>query len=223
MKEKISVLIIEDHPMIIEGYKNTLESVNSEDLELTIEAVLDCDSGLHSIEKAANSAPYDILLIDIKLPPSADGSITSGEDLAILAKKLLPEAKIMIITMFSESHRIHSILKNVDPDGFLIKSDLTPDELLIAFKKVLNNSSYYTETVNAYLRKRIQNNVHFDEKSLKILDCIAKGVKTKNLPNHVNLSLSAIERRKNRIKEVFGIEGGDNEELLKEARKRGFI
>ena len=209
--------------MIIEGYKNTLESVNNKDRELTIEAALDCDSGLKNIEKAANSSPYDILLIDVKLPPSADGSITSGEELAIRAKKLLPKVKVMIITMFSESHRIHSILKNVDPDGFLIKSDLTPDELLIALKKILNNSSYYTQTVNAYLRKRIQNNVHFDEKSLKILDCIAKGVKTKNLPRHVNLSLSAIERRKNRIKEVFGIEGGDNEDLLKEARKRGFI
>ncbi len=223
MKEKISVLIIEDHPMIIEGYKNTLQKMSDEGWELAIETVSDSDSALNSLKKASNSYPYDILLIDIKLPPSTDGTITSGDRLAIRAKQLLPNVQIMILTMFSESHRIHSILKNVYPDGFLVKSDLTPDELLISFKKILNNSTYYTETVNSYLRKRIQNNVHFDEKSLKILSCIAKGIKTKNLPNHVNLSLSAIERRKNRIKEVFGIEGGDNEDLLNEARKRGFI
>jgi len=51
---------------------------------------------------------------------------------------------------------------------------------------------------------------------------LSKGVKTKNLVQYINLSLSAIEKRKKNIKLQFGIEG-DSEILLLEAKKRGFI
>ena len=74
-----------------------------------------------SIEK---DYPYDVLFVDISLPPSTDGVMASGEDLAEYARKNLPNAKIIILTMFFESFRLHNIRKTIDPEGFLIKSDL---------------------------------------------------------------------------------------------------
>jgi len=62
-----------------------------------------------------------------------------------------------------------------------------------------------------------------DEKNLKILYHLSRGVKTKNLPNYVSLSLSAIEKRKNQIKEMFSIAKADDQKLLEEARRRGFV
>ena len=68
-------------------------------------------------------------------------AITSGEDLAKICRDILPEAKVIILTMFNESYRIHNIVKNINPDGFLIKSDLTSSELAEAFHHILSGST----------------------------------------------------------------------------------
>ncbi|KAA1242619.1 response regulator [Aquimarina sp. RZ0] len=223
MKKKLKVLMIDDHPMIIEGYKNTLLGENQKEYQIKIDIASNCDDAYESILKSSKTTPYDMLFIDIKLPPSSDGSITSGEDLAKHAKELLPRAKIIILTMHREDHRIHNILKNINPSGFLIKSDLTSSELLLAFNNIVSGTPYYSATVNNHFRKMMTNNFSLDEKNLKILYHLSRGVKTKNLPNYVSLSLSAIEKRKNQIKEMFSIAKADDQKLLEEARKRGFV
>lgn len=223
MKERITVLIIEDHPLIAEGYKNALRRVFDKDRDLVIDTAADCDSALECLVKAASSKPYDMLFIDLRLPPSSDGTITSGEDLAFRAKHWFPLAKILILTSHSENVRIQRIIKKVNPDGLLIKGDITSNGLTAAIETIFNNETYYSQTVNAYLRKRIQRDFLMDDINLKILSCLSQGIKTKNLTNYINLSLSAIEKRKNHIKELLGVEKGDNEELLKVAREEGFI
>ena len=215
--------MIDDHPMIIEGYKNTLLGENQRDYNISIDVASNCDEAYAKIVKASNGTPYHLLFVDIKLPPSADGKITSGEDLAKTAKKLLPKAKIIILTMHREDHRIHNIFRNINPSGFLIKSDLTSVELLLAFNTIMSGTPYYSATVNNHFRKMMNNNFSLDEKNLKILYHLSRGVKTKNLPEYVSLSLSAIEKRKNHIKELFAISKGDDQQLLEEARKRGFV
>ncbi len=215
--------MIDDHPMIIEGYKNTLLGENQRDYNISIDVASNCDDAYAKIVKASNTTPYHLLFIDIKLPPSSDGKITSGEDLAKTAKKLLPKAKIIILTMHREDHRIHNIFRNINPSGFLIKSDLTSVELLLAFNTIMSGTPYYSATVNNHFRKMMNNNFSLDEKNLKILYHLSRGVKTKNLPDYVSLSLSAIEKRKNHIKELFAISKGDDQQLLEEARKRGFV
>ncbi|WP_103072247.1 response regulator [Aquimarina sediminis] len=223
MKKKLKVLMIDDHPMIIEGYKNTLLGENQKEYQIKIDIASNCDDAYANIVKSSEGNEYDMLFVDIKLPPSSDGSITSGEDLAKHAKELLPKAKIIILTMHREDHRIHNILKNINPAGFLIKSDLTSSELLLAFNNIIKGKAYYSATVNDHFRKMMTNKFSLDEKNLKILYHLSRGVKTKNLPNYVSLSLSAIEKRKNQIKEMFSIAKADDQMLLEEARKRGFI
>jgi len=179
--------MIDDHPMIIEGYKNTLLGENQKEYQIKIDIASNCDDAYDSILKSSKTTPYDMLFVDIKLPPSSDGTITSGEDLAKHAKELLPKAKIIILTMHREDHRIHNILKNINPSGFLIKSDLTSSELLLAFNNIVSGTPYYSATVNNHFRKMMTNNFSLDEKNLKILYHLSRGVKTKNLPNYVSL------------------------------------
>ena len=38
--------------------------------------------------------------------------------------RTLKNAKIIVSTTFNESHRVNSIFKNINPDGFLIKNDV---------------------------------------------------------------------------------------------------
>lgn len=224
MAEKIKILMIDDHPMIIEGYQNTLQFTKKETQELYIDIANNCDEAVTYMDKSLKEEnPYNMLFIDISLPPSLDGSMNSGEDLAEYARKILPEAKIVILTMFNESFRIHNIIKNINPEGFLIKSDLTSSELASAFQAVLNNPPFYSGTVNSHIRKTIASDIVIDDKNRKILHLLSQGVKTKNLAAHLDISLSAVEKRKKQLKEIFSVDDGQDETLLSEARKKGFV
>lgn len=216
--------MIDDHPIIIEGYQNTLLFTKKDSQELLIDIANNCDEAVSLINKSAETQfPYDVLFVDISLPPSTDGSMSSGEDLAEYARKVLPSAKIIILTMFNEPFRIHNIIKTIDPEGFLIKSDLTSSELASAFQAVLNNPPFYSGTVNSYFRKTITSDIVIDDKNRKILHLLSQGIKTKNLVSHLDISLSAIEKRKKQLREIFDVTDGQDETLLKEARKKGFV
>lgn len=224
MIEKIKILMIDDHPMIIEGYQNTLLLTKKETQELKIDIANNCDEAVAFIDKSVeNELPYNVLFVDISLPPSTDGSMSSGEDLAEYARKVLPEAKIIILTMFNESFRIHNIIKTIDPEGFMIKSDLTSRELASAFQAVLYNPPFYSGTVNSHIRKTITSDIVIDDKNRKILHLLSQGVKTKNLASHLDISLSAIEKRKKQLRDIFEVKDAQDETLLKEARKKGFV
>jgi DNA-binding NarL/FixJ family response regulator len=224
MAETIRILMIDDHPMIIEGYQNTLLFTKKESQNLEIDIANNCDEAVHYMDKSIEKErPYDVLFVDISLPPSKDGHMASGEDLAEYARKILPKAKIIILTMFNESFRIHNIIKTIDPEGFLIKSDLTSSELASAFQAVLNNPPFYSGTVNSHIRKSIVSDIVIDEKNRKILHLLSQGVKTKNLASHVDISLSAVEKRKKQLKEIFMVQDGQDETLIEAARKKGFV
>lgn len=224
MQETIRILMTDDHPMIIEGYQNTLIATKKEYQDLKIDIANSCDESIKFMNKAISlENPYDMLFMDISLPPSSDGKYTSGEDLAVYARKIMPKAKIVILTMFNESYRIHNIVKTINPEGFLIKSDLTSRELSSAFQAVINNPPFYSGTVNSIIRKTISNDIVVDEVNRKILHLLSQGIKTKSLTDHINLSMSAIEKRKKHLKELFLVEDGSDETLLNEARNKGFV
>ena len=216
--------MIDDHPMIIEGYQNTLLFTKKDSQELQIDIANNCDEAVLLMDKSVQKQlPYDVLFVDISLPPSSDGSLSSGEDLAEYARKVLPKSKIIILTMFNESFRIHNIIKTIDPEGFMIKSDLTSKELASAFQAVLNNPPFYSGTVNSHIRKTIASDIVVDDKNRKILHLLSQGVKTKNLAAHLDISLSAVEKRKKQLRVIFEVNDGQDETLLNKARKKGFV
>ena len=221
--QDIHILMVDDHPIIIEGYQNTLMATKKDHQNLIIDTANTCDAANLLMQKSANGQPYDVCFFDISLPPSADGAITSGEDLAKICRDILPEAKVIILTMFNESYRIHNIVKNINPDGFLIKSDLTSSELAEAFHHILMDPPYYSSTVSNFLNKAVVHEIYVDEINRKILYLLSNGIKTRSLPEHINLSMSAIEKRKKQLKLLFSIDNGKDEALINEARKKGFL
>ncbi|TVZ57954.1 DNA-binding NarL/FixJ family response regulator [Flavobacteriaceae bacterium MAR_2010_105] len=221
--QHINILMVDDHPIIIEGYQNTLMATKKDDQTLLIDTANSCDAANQLMQRASKEKPYDVCFFDISLPSSADGSINSGEDLAKIARAILPKAKVIILTMFNESYRIHNIIKEISPDGFLIKSDLTSSELAEAFQHIISSPPYYSSTVSNYLKKSITSDIYVDDINRKILHLLSQGIKTRSLTEHIDLSMSAIEKRKKQMKLLFSVEDGKDETLLEEARQKGFL
>lgn len=223
MKRRLKVLIVDDHPMIVEGYKNALLGIDESKYNLNITTADSCDSAFDKIKRSVHTKPYDVVFLDIKLPPSADGQILSGEDLGVKVKQLLPNSKVAILTMFNDNFRINNIVANVNPDGFLVKSDITSGELIHAFDTIVKDPPYYSHTIAKLLRKRMSSNIVLDEIDRGILYYLSKGTRTKNLPEYVKLSLAAIEKRKKNLKEAFGPDIQTDKDLLDKARDMGYI
>lgn len=224
MEETIRILMTDDHPIIIEGYQNTLIATKKDNQLLQIDMANNCDESIEFMQHAVDKElPYHVLFMDISLPPSSNGDFTSGEDLAKYARRIMPTAKIIMLTMFNEPYRIHNIIKDIDPEGFLIKSDLTSRELASAFQAVLYKPPFYSGTVSNTIRQTITNDIKLDDIDRKILYLLSQGFRTKSLKDHFEISLSAIEKRKKQLKIIFDVDDGSDENLLSVAKKAGFI
>lgn len=219
-------LIIDDHPLIADAYKSAFTYIAQEDTNISFKIQLaeNCDTAMEIINRhAAENKKIDIVFLDISLPPSADGTIVSGEDLGLKINKLLPGTKIIVSTTFNDNYRVHSIFKSINPDGFLVKNDITPAELVQAITEVLNDPPYYSKTITKLLRNQVSNDFLLDDIDRRILYELSIGTKTKDLPNLVPLSMAGIEKRKRLLKVSFDLSGTDDRELILVAREKGFI
>ncbi len=145
MKKIIQLLMVDDHPFILQAYKNTLNSFKKEEYEIVFTEANSGKSGFEVIENS--SVTYDVAFFDISIPTYLEKSVESGIDLAILLRKKMPNCKIFLLTMHSEKLKFKYFFDVVKPEGLVVKNDLTFEELLYAFEKVVNGGTYLSETV----------------------------------------------------------------------------
>lgn len=222
MATPINILIVDDHPFIIEAYKNAIKGYSTTEFVFTVTQANDCKSG-YEIITDPNLNPFDIVFLDISMPQYPEKKIHSGEDLALLLKSHMPNAKIILLTMHTELLKISSILKNLNPNGLVIKNDLTFDELLIAFDKILKGESYYSQTVIQLIEQIDSDAIDIDSFDKEILYHLSKGTKPKDLLTFIPLNEIAIEKRKLKMKKLLGLNESTDIELLKEARLKGLF
>ncbi|WP_318345414.1 response regulator transcription factor [Flagellimonas baculiformis] len=219
----LRILAIDDHEMTMLGYKFILENIEFEGYEIIVDTANTYEAGKKLIEDSVNSFKYDILLLDVQLFAPNENQPHSGEDLGVLARKLVPQTKIAFMSSFSDNFRINSILKSVDPDGYLVKTDIDPKTLEDAVKTIVLNPPYYSSKALSAIRKKMANDIELDEKDKQILYHLSMGTKNKDLEKHIRLSPSSIENRKRHLKTLFGTENENDMALIIAAKNRGFI
>ncbi|KAF2331234.1 response regulator [Flavobacterium ginsenosidimutans] len=219
---KKNILIVDDHPFIIEGYKNAITRYNPKKYEFLISQGHDCRSGYDIIE-SDNTPTFDIAFLDISMPPYEEREIFSGEDLAKLLLKKMPSCKIILLTMYTELLKIKTIIRTIQPNGLIIKNDLTFDELLLAFDKVMKNEKYYSQSVVKMLNQSTHNAIEIDQYDKQILIHLSKGATIDEMLQNIPISLNAIEKRKKHLKELLKIKNDSDEDLIKEAKSKGLF
>lgn len=222
MSQRINIIIVDDHPFIIEGYKNAINSYPAADYDFAITQANNCRNA-YGIITDPESPKFDIAFFDISMPAYEEKNIFSGEDLARLIKEVMPDCRVVLLTMHTELIKINTILKTINPNGLIIKNDLTFDELLVAFDKILKNENYYSQTVVKFVSQSQYDSFDIDPFDKQILYHLSKGTKTKDIPSFVPLSLSAVEKRKLNLKEMLDIRGGSDIELITEAKNKGLL
>ena len=223
MPQKINILVVDDHPLTADAYINLI-TLNNKDVDFKFDKASDCESAYRFITKCEkDSSRIDLAIIDIGLPPFKKGNINSGSDLAKLIREKMNSCKIIILTMHHEALILNEIFKTIKPEGFLSKNDIDFITFPSIFSFILNNNRYISKTIYEALVTLFKRNLNWDEYDSQIMVFLEKGIKTKELPKYINLSLSTIEKRKANIKlQLLNKKGTDNE-LIEVAKNLNLV
>lgn len=215
-----NILLVDDHPAILNGYLSIL-GFNNKGIVLLPTFCYNCEDAYNTITEHENF--FDFILLDRSLPPYHEKNIKSGEDLAVLAREFQAKAKIVMLTAHAETFIIYDIIHKARPNGLIIKSDASGEVLLDAFHDIIDGKTYYSTTVTENMKDLLTREDYLDSINRQIIVLLAQGFKNKTIATQLGLSDSTVEKRKSKIKDFFFINKSTDEELINEAKKQGFI
>jgi hypothetical protein len=225
MLNSYTILLIDHNSLTLEGYISSILKITKNIYSFSFLKAINCLQGYKIIsENHLENKTISALILDIDLLPFHDKNIFCGGDLALFFKDKFPNSKVIFITTVKEGIKLNKIIDTVKPAGLLHKSDIDSIILKSLFKKIVrNNTCYFTSSIVQAIEDYNKHQFSFDIKDIEIIDLIEKGIKTKNLPNYLGIKLSAIEKRKAKIKlQVIGKKCNDKE-LIAQLKKLKFI
>lgn len=224
-KEKKTILIIDSCPLICEAYKSIINSINKkDDYNIEIDLTNSPDEGYDIInEIVKKEITLDLIILELKFFLNNGKKNISGEDIANLVRKKLPNTKIILSIRSDDNFRIHTLFKTINPEGFILKRDLTSAEFKRAIFSIIDNDLYYSKSILKLLRKEISSNLLIDGIDRKILYELSIGARMKDMPNYIPLSAASIEKRKRHLKKIFNVKDKGDRELILTAKEKGFI
>lgn len=135
MKETISVVLADDHPLFRDGVAKTL--ANEPDIEVMAQA----GDAASAIELTQEYLP-DIVLLDVSMP---GGGLTAAEQIA----KSCPVVRIIMLTVAEDEEIVHKALE-IGASGYVLKGVSAP-ELVSIVRNVSAGEAYITPSLAATL------------------------------------------------------------------------
>ncbi|NVM20384.1 MAG: response regulator transcription factor [Desulfobacterales bacterium] len=218
MGDKKIVLIVDDHPLFREGLKSLI--ARNAGFEVVGEAG-DAHEGL----KMAKKLKPHLMLIDISLPDK------SGIDLTRSIRSLLPETRIMIVSMHSKIDYIAEAFQ-AGATGYVVKESAA-GRLIQALETVSKGDYFLDSSVSHKVVKKL---IELPEKEAKITDAryealtsreqqvmrlLAEGLSTKKIAQKLFISPKTVENHRANI--MGKLEVHSTIELVRYAAKLGLI
>lgn len=219
----VRILTVDDHEMTALGYKYILEDSEFTDFNVKVEIATSFEKGKTKIETSKRAVPYDIILLDIQLFSPESKDPRTGIDLGIVARNEVPNSKVVFMSSYSDNYRINNIFKTVNPDGYMVKSEIDEMSLKTMVETIVNESPYYTASALSAIRRRMSTNIVIDEQDQKILYHLSQGIHTRDIAPLIGSANTTVEARKRQLKALFDVKNGNDLALINEAKTRGFL
>lgn len=193
VKDKIEIIIADDHMMIREGLKQLLE------LDGTMKVIAEANDGEECLNLLNKKIHPDILLLDINMPKK-----NGIEVLEYIKQNKIP-VKVLILTVHNE---VEYLLKAVDIgiDGYLLK-DSSYDELKEAIDVVISGNTYIQPSLLPALNESMEDLALDKERiecltkrELDVLRLISEGCSNKKISDELTISERTV---KNHISHIF--------------------
>lgn len=173
-----------------------------------------------AFSSSTTTSDFNIAFMDLKLPQYIEKQLHTGEDLAKLFRVKAPNTKIVFVLSDYTNKDLYRISKRIQPEGIIDKMDIREETLLEHIASIASGNQYLSPIVEDKLIKYNKNMHLFNKIELQIVQLIQQGITTKNIPRHLNITLSAVNKRKQKIKRLLEIEQGNDEDIIRECKKR---
>jgi len=206
----ISVILIDNHPLVLEGLRAILETYQHIRVIGTAPAVA------QGLEIAAVEAP-DIILLDINMPQ------ISGIDAIELFKSAAPSTRVLMLSMHDSREYISaSVLKGAF--GYILK-DVPNEEIVAAIETVAAGGTYFSTGVSEVLLKRQRKEENeplpITPREREILSLLATGHSNRHIAAQLDLSVATVETHRKTIKRKLGL--STTAELTRVAIEHGLV
>jgi DNA-binding NarL/FixJ family response regulator len=128
-----------------------------------------------------------------------------------------------MLTMHSEPAIVTTALQEKNPEGFILKNHINAASLVAAYRAIMMGATFYSSTITKVQKENAIDRLNLDAIDCHILTLLDKKIKTKDMPNHIDLCLSAIEKRKTNIKNRLLKDKGNDAAIVIHAKKIGLL
>ena len=182
--EKISVLIVDDHPVVRQGLRTFLEL--QEDLEILGEA----GDGAEAVAQVEKLLP-DVVLMDLMMPG------VDGIEATRRIRAVSPSSKVIALTSFTDDEMVFPAVK-AGAAGYLLK-DVRPQDLADAIRTVHRGEALLHPMIAAKLMRDVAQDKPkgvgqgLTERELEVLQHIARGMSNKEIAAALVLSEKTVK------------------------------
>jgi DNA-binding NarL/FixJ family response regulator len=194
------VLIVDDHPMMRQGLAQLIN--NEPDLKVVAEA----DTGGQGLDIVVNEK-LDLAVLDISLPDK------NGLELIKDIRAVKPELPILIVSMHDEALYAGRVLR-AGGRGYIMKQE-GGKKLLQAIRQVLTGQIYVSEKMSAQILETFSGHrpeqsaspvSRLSDREFEVFQLIGQGKGTKEIAQHLNLSVKTVEVHRAKIKEKLSLQ-----------------
>jgi len=220
----ISLLVVDDHPLVIEGVRSLLSGQGEVQLVGQAQSLSEARAFL---EKHASDV--QVVLLDIRLQ---DGL---GIDLAREIRQKYPHLQVIALTMYDSEAYLEAIIK-AGARGYLLKNT-SRDELVKAIKAVLEGRYYFSEGIHDTIGQRLSSekavttavpvsadtskSIRLTKRERQILELVAKELNNVQIAAQLNLSPRTVHTHRRAIMQKLGVRNTAG--LIRQAIELGLL
>lgn len=190
-EKKFKILIADDHKLFSEGLASMVKQL--EYIELTGFA----SNGQEALDLLILHA-VDLVITDLHMPGM------DGLELIRNVKHQYPNIKILVISMHDEPSVIEEVF-DANAEGYILK-DATREEFLKAIDRILDDGTYYSNTVLENLLRRTrekkkpsEKKIHLSEREIEILSLIMQEYSSEEIAKKLFLSKRTVDTHRKNI------------------------
>ncbi|MFD2762787.1 response regulator [Micromonospora eburnea] len=211
----VRILLADDHALVRRGVRLILD--NEPDLSVVAETA----DGAEAIARARVERP-DLAILDIAMPR------LTGLQAARELSRLLPEMRILILTMYDNEQYFFEALK-AGASGYVLKSVADRDLVEACRAAVRGEPFLYPGAVNALIRNYLERVAKGDDppgraitdREEEVLKLVAEGYSSKQIADVLFISVKTVERHRANLLHKLGLR--DRLELTRYAIRAGLI
>jgi two-component system, NarL family, nitrate/nitrite response regulator NarL len=182
--QKLKLLLVDDHPFVIEGLRASLQRVGR--FEIVGEAL----NGEEAISKTRELQP-DVVILDITMPGM------NGIDVARMIRTTWPDIRVLMLTMHDKREFVCEAIRT-GAHGY-VKKNGSPAQLVEAIDCVVRAETYYEPGMrDAFVQQFVVGNSRsirdLPPRQGQVLDMIAQGLSNKIIASDLGLSVRTVEK-----------------------------